>query len=97
MSSLVTSANMADERVGEAYELEEQLTVVGDKLDPGQIAPDIILDHFEGEAIRSVTLADSDGSVRVLNVVTRSTRRSATSRPGGGSSFARSCRRASWS
>lgn len=60
---------MIDERVGEAYELEEQLTVLGRKLGPGQIAPDFTLDHYNGEEIRSVALADSDGSVRVLNVV----------------------------
>lgn len=60
---------MTQERVGEAYEFEEQLTVVGRKLDPGEIAPDFALDHYTGETIRSVTLADSDGSVRVLNIV----------------------------
>jgi thiol peroxidase len=60
---------MIDERVGEAYELDEQLTVAGRKLGPGEIAPDFALDHYNGEAIRSVVLADSDGSVRVLNVV----------------------------
>lgn len=60
---------MTEERVGEAYELDEQLTVVGCKLEPGEIAPDFTLDHYDGEAIRSVTLAESDGSVRILNVV----------------------------
>lgn len=60
---------MIEERVGEAYEFEEQLTVVGRKLDPGEIAPDFTLDHYDGETIRSVTLADSGDSVRILNVV----------------------------
>lgn len=60
---------MIEERVGDAYEFEEQLTIVGRKLAPGEIAPDFTLDHYDGETIRSVTLADSDDSVRVLNVV----------------------------
>jgi thiol peroxidase len=60
---------MIDERVGEAYEFEEQLTVVGRKLHPGELAPDFTLDHYDGETVRSVTLADSDGYVRLLNVV----------------------------
>jgi thiol peroxidase len=58
-----------DERAGEAYEFDEQLTIVGRKLAPGERAPDITLDHFDGEAIRPVALADSDGSIRILNVV----------------------------
>jgi thioredoxin-dependent peroxiredoxin len=60
---------MADERVGEAYEFDERLTVIGPKLDPSDIAPDFTLDHFDGQMIRDVSLADSDGSVRILNVV----------------------------
>lgn len=60
---------MTDERVGEAYEFEERLTVVGRRLKPGEIAPGFTLDHFDGQAIQGVTLADSDGSIRILNVV----------------------------
>jgi thioredoxin-dependent peroxiredoxin len=61
----------AIERHGEAFELGEQLTVVGRKLEPGEIAPDFILDTFDTEAgaIRTIRLADTSGSVRVLNVV----------------------------
>ena len=66
---LVASVRMTDERVGEAYEFDERLTVIGRKLDPGDIAPAFTLDHFDGDTIRTVTLADSDGSVRILNVV----------------------------
>jgi hypothetical protein len=69
VSALVASADMADERAGEAYEGEERLTVVGPKLSPSEIAPDFALDHFDGQAIQGVTLADSDGSIRILNVV----------------------------
>jgi thiol peroxidase len=58
-----------EERAGEAYELDEQLTIVGRKLASGERAPDSTLDHFDGEAIRPVALADSDGSIRILNVV----------------------------
>ncbi|MDQ2785964.1 MAG: thiol peroxidase [Chloroflexota bacterium] len=58
-----------EERTGEAYELDEQLTVVGKKLHPGDAAPDFALDFFDGEAIRTVRLADSADRVRLLNVV----------------------------
>jgi thiol peroxidase len=60
---------MTDERAGEAYEGEERLTVIGPKLNPSEIAPDFTLDHFDGQVIQGVTLADSDGSIRILNVV----------------------------
>jgi thiol peroxidase len=59
------------ERVGEAYEFGEQLTVVGDKLQPGDPAPDFALESFDPVtgAMQTVHLADSDGTVRLLNVV----------------------------
>jgi thiol peroxidase len=65
---------MADsplERHGEAFELDERLTVLGGKLDVGAQAPDFTLDMFDAEqgAIYSVHLADSGGKVRVLNIV----------------------------
>ncbi len=60
---------MVMERMGEAYELGEQLTVIGRKLQPGDVAPDFALDCFDGETMRTVRLADSAGSVRLLNVV----------------------------
>ncbi|MGB9279636.1 MAG: thiol peroxidase [Pseudonocardiaceae bacterium] len=69
MSALVASADMMDERSGEAYEFEERLTVLGAKLNRSEIAPDFTLDHFDGQAIHGVTLADSDGCIRILNVV----------------------------
>ena len=58
-----------EERTGEAFEFDERLTVVGSKLQPGNAAPDFTLDHFDGAAVRRVRLADSAGSVRLLNVV----------------------------
>lgn len=60
-----------EERHGEAYELGEQLTVVGRRLQPGDPAPDFTLDHFDptASAMRQVSLADSTGQVRLLNVV----------------------------
>jgi thiol peroxidase len=60
---------MTEERTGEAFELGEQLTVVGSKLRPGDPAPDFALDHFDGEAITTVRLADTAGRVRLLSVV----------------------------
>ena len=59
------------ERTGEAFELDEKLTVVGAKLQPGDRAPDFTLDHWDpaAGAMRQVRLADSAGTVRLLNVV----------------------------
>ncbi len=66
----MTDSN-TEERTGEAFEFAEQLTVVGRKLQPGEVAPDLALDHFDADAgaMASVTLADSAGTVRLLNVI----------------------------
>jgi thiol peroxidase len=58
-----------EERTGEAFELDEKLTVVGRKLQAGDQAPDFALDSFDGETMQTVRLADSEGKVRLLNVV----------------------------
>jgi thioredoxin-dependent peroxiredoxin len=60
-----------EERIGEAFELGEQLTVIGHKLAPGDAAPDFALERFDAEAgaMQQVRLADSAGAVRLLNVV----------------------------
>jgi thiol peroxidase len=62
---------MAEERRGEAFEEGIQLTVVGRKLGQGEPAPDFELDCLEpGEGMpRAVKLADSAGTVRLLNVI----------------------------
>jgi thiol peroxidase len=60
---------MAVERTGEAFEFDERLTVVGAKLTPGTAAPAFALDHWDGSAMQSVTLADTAGKVRLLNIV----------------------------
>ena len=62
---------MLEERTGEAFELGEQLTVVGRKLQPGDPAPDFALDWFDPaeETMKTVRLSDSAGSVRLLSVV----------------------------
>lgn len=59
------------ERTGEAFELGEQLTIVGPRLAPGDAAPEFRLEMFDPEtqAIREITLKDSAGRVRLLNVV----------------------------
>ena len=59
------------ERTGEAYEFDERLTVVGRKLEPGDRAPDFALAHLDPstDAVRTVSLIESAGSVRLLNVV----------------------------
>ena len=59
------------ERVGEAYELGEQLTVVGPRLLVGDPAPDFALESFDAAAgaMRTVRLGDSAGKVRLLNVI----------------------------
>lgn len=60
-----------EERTGEAFELDEQLTVVGSKLQPGEQAPDFELEHFDPNtsAMQAVRLNDTAGRVRLLNVV----------------------------
>ena len=59
-----------EERAGEAFELGEQLTVVGRKLTPGDPAPAFVLDTLDPRrGMRQVRLADSAGTVRLLNVV----------------------------
>ena len=60
---------MVEERTGEAFELGEQLTVVGRRLRVGEAAPEFALEHFDGSVMATVRLADSAGSVRLLNVV----------------------------
>ena len=60
---------MVEERTGEAFELGERLTVVGRRLRVGEEAPEFALEHFDGSAMSTVRLADSAGSVRLLNVV----------------------------
>ncbi|HVG95754.1 MAG TPA: thiol peroxidase [Chloroflexota bacterium] len=61
----------AGERSGEAFELGERLTVVGRRLEPGDPAPDFVLERFDpaSSTLDSVRLEDSAGSVRLLNVV----------------------------
>jgi thiol peroxidase len=62
---------MIEERIGEAFEFDEQLTVVGGKLKPGDAAPEFELDYFdsENEEMKTVRLSDSTGKVRLLSVV----------------------------
>jgi thiol peroxidase len=62
---------MPRERYGEAYEGDALLTVVGEKLLPGEAAPDFALDYLDlvDSAVHSARLADSAGMVRLLNVV----------------------------
>jgi thiol peroxidase len=62
---------MIEERTGEAFEFDEQLTVVGSKLKPGDIAPEFELDYFDPvqEEMKSIRLSDSAGSVRLLSVI----------------------------
>ncbi|MEP6692916.1 MAG: thiol peroxidase [Gemmatimonadaceae bacterium] len=62
---------MEHERRGEAFEGDVKLTVVGQKLKPGDAAPDFTLDALApGDAApREVTLAGGAGRVRLLHVV----------------------------
>jgi thiol peroxidase len=59
------------ERTGEAFELGERLTVLGGRLRPGDAAPPFTLDCLDAPdgAVVPVSLADSDGEVRLLSVV----------------------------
>jgi thioredoxin-dependent peroxiredoxin len=57
------------ERPGGAVEAGQPLTVVGRRLEPGQLAPDFELDVLDDDGLRTVRLSDTEGFVRVLNVV----------------------------
>ena len=59
------------ERHNEAFEGDAKLTVIGPKLQPGDPAPDFVLDILEPGAAfaREVRLSDSNGRVRILNVI----------------------------
>ena len=60
-----------EERIGEAFELGEQLTVLGRKLQVGDSAPEFALDYFDPttSSIDTVRLSDSAGQTRLLHVV----------------------------
>ncbi|MGH2479455.1 MAG: thiol peroxidase [Ktedonobacteraceae bacterium] len=60
-----------EERIGEAFELGEHLTIIGRKLHTGEQAPNFTLDYLDPKdsAIRQVQLVDTAGTVRLLNVV----------------------------
>ena len=60
-----------EERIGEAFAGNEQLTVMGKQLQAGDPAPDFCLDYLDlaDLAIRTISLADSTGMVRLLSVV----------------------------
>ena len=73
MPRVIRSPTVDDpvERTGEAFELGERLTVIGAQLRPGAIAPPFTLDCLDapdGE-LGAVSLADSRGLVRLLNVI----------------------------
>jgi len=59
------------ERHREAFEGDIRLTVIGERLEPGDVAPDFSLDILNpGDAMpHEVTLADGAGRVRLLHVV----------------------------
>jgi thioredoxin-dependent peroxiredoxin len=67
----MSDASQMEERRGEAFELDQQLTVIGRKLRPGEPAPPFALERFDADmdAVTTVRLADSAGRVRLLNVV----------------------------
>ena len=69
-----------EERTGEAFEFAEQLTVVGRKLRPGDLAPNFTLERFDA----------AEGAMRQGS--TRSIRRSARSRRDAGMSYGSACR-----
>ncbi len=60
-----------EQRIGEAFADVEQLTVIGRQLLAGEAAPNFCLDYLDlaDLAVRTVSLADSRGLVRLLNVV----------------------------
>jgi thiol peroxidase len=60
-----------EERMGEAFADNEQLTVVGKQLHAGDPAPDFCLNYLDlaDLVVRTISLADSTGMVRLLSIV----------------------------
>src|SRR6266487_2598856 len=60
-----------EERIGEAFANDEQLTAMGKHLQVGDQAPDFRLDYLDlaDQAVLTISLADSTGQVRLLIVV----------------------------
>jgi thioredoxin-dependent peroxiredoxin len=60
-----------EERIGEVFADAEQLTVMGRQLHAGEAAPNFCLDYLDlaDLVVRTVSLADSAGMVRLLSVV----------------------------
>ena len=60
-----------EERMGEAFAGDEQLTVMGRQLHTGEAAPNFCLDYLDlaDMVVRTISLADSAGLVRLLSVV----------------------------
>jgi thiol peroxidase len=60
-----------EERVGEAFAGTEQFTIMGRQLQRGDPAPDFRLDYLDlaDLVVRTISLADSTGMVRLLSVV----------------------------
>jgi thiol peroxidase len=60
-----------EERMGEVFAGTEQLTVMGRQLHAGDPAPDFRLEYLDlaDLAVRTISLADSAGLVRLLSVV----------------------------
>ncbi len=60
-----------EERIGEAFAGTEQLTVIGKQLHLGDPAPDFCLDYLDlaDQEVRTISLADSSGMVRLFSVV----------------------------
>ncbi len=60
---------MGEERSGEAFELGEQLTVLGRKLKPGDQAPPFELLRFDGDSMDTVRLSDTAGALHLISTV----------------------------
>jgi thiol peroxidase len=60
-----------EERIGEAFADAERLTVIGKQLHAGEAAPNFYLDYLDlaDLVVRTISLADSAGLVRLLSVV----------------------------
>jgi peroxiredoxin len=59
-----------EERIGETFSGNEQLTISGKQLQPGEGAPNFHLDYLDlaDTAVHTVGLAGSAGMVRLLSV-----------------------------
>lgn len=69
VDQITMEVDAGQEHEGRAVDAGQPLTVLGRRLEAGEMAPDFALDCLDDNGFRTIRLSDSQGFVRVLNVV----------------------------